>query len=67
MNQEQEHMSKDFNFCHLQEIYPTHIENISWLLLKTGLDTLKTAFKKVVPKSVEATTEIIGKQFAKNL
>ena len=34
---------------------------------KTVLDTLKAVFKKVVPKTTEATRELIWKKFAKNL
>ena len=34
---------------------------------KTVLDTLKAVLKKVVPKTTEATRELIWKKFAKNL
>ena len=34
---------------------------------KTVLDALKAVFKKVVPKTTEATRELIWKKFAKNL
>ena len=34
---------------------------------KTVLDTLKAVFKKEVPKTTEATRELIWKKFAKNL
>ena len=55
-------MLKDFDFCHLGEIYLTHTDdNYSALLQKTGINTLKTVTEKVAHKAVEATGEFIGK------
>ena len=54
-------MSKDMDFCHLQEIYQKNMEINYWILL---LKQDQTAFKKVVHKLVEATYEIIGNKIA---
>ena len=32
-NQQQEHTSKDMDFCHSREIYPTNIQKNYWKLL----------------------------------
>ena len=53
-------MSKVVDFFDLQEIYPTNMEKILDSATKTGLDAAKTASKKVVHKTVEATEELIG-------
>ena len=50
-------MLKDMNFCHLQEIFLTNLENKYWIQDQM---LLKTASKKVVDKAAEATGEFIG-------
>ena len=49
------------DFCHSREFYLTNMEKRKWMLLqKTGLDAIKTTFKKEVHKAVESTGEFIG-------
>ena len=58
-------MSKDTDFCHWQEICLTNTEKNYWIQLKeTGLDTAKTASKKVVHKTVKPTRELVGDKTA---
>ena len=39
-------MSKDMDFCYLEEIYFTNMEQIIRYCYKTGLDAAKNASKK---------------------
>ena len=57
-------MLKDMDLYHLQEIFLKNIENSYWT---QGLDSLKTASKKVVHKAAEATGEFIGNKMADKL
>ena len=58
-------VEKDVNLCHSQEIYLTNMENST--ATKTGLDALKTASKKIVPKVAKATGESKGDQIANKI
>ena len=66
-------VSKDMDLYHLREIYPTNMENsilekqILDTAAKTGLDPLKTAFKKVVYKVAEGTGEFTGSKIMTRL
>ena len=52
-------------FCHLREIYLTNMEKKLLDTAKnTPLDAAKTASKKVIHKTVEATGEVIGNKIA---
>ena len=46
-------------FCHLQENLVINV-----IKTKTGIDAAKTAFKRVVQKTVEATGDLIGNKIA---
>ena len=54
-NQDLEKMLKDVAFCHLQEMDTA---------TKTGIDATKTASKRVVQKTPEATGDLIGNKIA---
>ena len=53
------------DFCHLQAIFPTNMEKKYWILLQKQDYAVKTAFKKVVHKTAEATGELIGNKITK--
>ena len=60
-------MSKDLNFCHLQEIYLTNSgKKIIGTATKAGLDVAKPASKKVY-KTAEATEELTGQKMAQKI
>ena len=42
-----ENMSKDMDFCNLQEFYPTDMGKLLDTATKTGLDAAKTVSKKL--------------------
>ena len=50
-------------FCHLQENLVIN-EKLMDTTTKTGLDTAKIAFKRVVEKTAEATRDLIGNKIA---
>ena len=54
-------MLKDMYFCHFQEIHPTNMgKRLLDTAIKTGIDALKTASKKLFDKPAEAKGEFIG-------
>ena len=55
---EQENMSRDIALCYLREICSTKWEKIIRYCYKTELDDSKTASKKVVHKTAEASEEL---------
>ena len=56
-------MSKDIDFCHLQEKYQTNLEkNIGY-----WTRCFKTAFKKVNHKVAEVTGEFLGNNIANKI
>ena len=60
-------MSKDLNFCHLQEIYLTNSEKkLIGTATKAGLYVAKPASKKVY-KTAEATEELTGQKMAQKI
>ena len=60
-------MSKDLNFCHLQEIYLTNSEKkLIGTVTKAGLYVAKPASKKVY-KTAEATEELTGQKMAQKI
>ena len=64
-NHEQEKTSKDMDYCHMQEIYPTNIrKKLLDTATKTRLDAAKVASKKVVQKTAKKASELIGNKTA---
>ena len=57
-------MSKDMDFCRLQEIHSTSMGKTT---TKTGLEATKTASKKVIHKTAEATGEFVQKKSLKKI
>ena len=58
----------DMDFCHFQEIYPLNLrKKLIDTATKTGVDTAKSASKKVVHKIAEATEKLIGNETAEKI
>ena len=56
-------MSKDMDFCHSRQIYPTNMNNY-WIPLENRTKCCKNCFQKVVHEAAEATGEFIGNKIA---
>ena len=57
-------MLKVMAFCHLQKICSKYGKNLVDTATKTGMDAAKTASKRVVQKTAEATGDLIGNKIA---
>ena len=60
-------MSNDMDFCNLQEIYPTNLEQILDTVITVELDATKTASNKVVHKTTEAIRKLIRYNIAERI
>ena len=49
------------DFCHYRKFYLTNMENNYWI---SGINTLKTAPKKLIHKAPEATGEFLRNKIA---
>ena len=57
-------MYKAMAFCHLLENLKINMEKkLMDTATKTGIDAAKTASKRVIQKTVEATGDLIGNKF----
>ena len=64
-NQNIENMLKDMAFCLSEENLEKSMLKIFWILQqKTGISPAKTASKKVVQKTAEATGDLTGNRIA---
>ena len=57
-------MLKDMDFCHLQENLVICGKKLMDTATKTGIDTAKTASKRVPQKTGETTGDLIGNEIA---
>ena len=58
-------MLKDMAFCHLQEnVVIKTVQKLMDTATKIGIDAAKTASKRVVTKTEEATSDLIGNKIA---
>ena len=58
-------MYKDMTFCHFQENLEINMEKkLMDTATKTGINAAKTASKRVVQKTAEATRDLIGNKIA---
>ena len=56
---------EDMSFCHLQEnLYINMEKKLMDIATKTGINAAKTASKRVVQKTAEATRDLIGNKIA---
>ena len=54
-------MLKNMTFCHLQENLEINmVKKLMHTTVKTGIDATKTASKRVIQKTAEATGDLIG-------
>ena len=61
MNQSTGNLNKVMAFCHLLENLEINMgKNLMDTTTKTGIDAAKTASKRVVQKTAEATEDLIG-------
>ena len=65
MSQTTEKMFKDIAFCHLQENLEINMKKkLMDTTTKTGINAAKTASKRVVQKTAEATGDVIRNKTA---
>ena len=57
-------MLKDMAFCHSQETLVINMVKISEPATKMGIDAAKTASKRIVQKTAEATGDLLGNKIA---
>ena len=60
-------MSKDMEFCHSQEIYPTNMENNYWILLLKQTRCTNNCFQKGVYKAAKATEKLPGDKISNEI
>ena len=65
LNQEIEYMWKDMDLCLLLEVWVINMErNLLITLKKSATDAVKTASKRAIQKTAEATSDLIGNKIA---